>query len=186
MSEKYYGTVTIARMLGIHQTTVAKWIDQGKLTAFRTAGGHRKVNDRDLINFLNANGMPVPAGLQGRPLRIVALCADNDKFVSTLKDWFANSIVQICDHEADALISLGVSATDYFFMHVPSWNSRMLDIVRRVKRHPSLQALRIGACGPNPDAKTRHVLEGEGLPVHLFPAGEDPRKICEAIDRACS
>jgi excisionase family DNA binding protein len=37
-----------ARRLGVHKSTVTRWIASGKLPAYRTAGGHHRVRPSDL------------------------------------------------------------------------------------------------------------------------------------------
>jgi excisionase family DNA binding protein len=50
-----YTTGQLARAFGVTITTVNKWIDSGKLQAFRLPrGGHRRVLYRDLQSFLIA------------------------------------------------------------------------------------------------------------------------------------
>jgi len=37
-----------ARRLGVHKSTVTRWIANGKLPAYQTAGGHHRVRPSDL------------------------------------------------------------------------------------------------------------------------------------------
>ncbi|TML40630.1 MAG: response regulator [Actinobacteria bacterium] len=42
-----------AKYLGVAQSTIRKWSDQGRVPAFYTPGGHRRYRRADLDNFLN-------------------------------------------------------------------------------------------------------------------------------------
>jgi excisionase family DNA binding protein len=64
MPQRAYGTHDIARLCHVTPPTVGRWIEDGKIPSFSTAGGHRRVWDTDLAAFLRALGMPVPAELQ--------------------------------------------------------------------------------------------------------------------------
>ena len=48
-----------AKYLGVAQSTIRKWSDQGRLAAFYTPGGHRRYRRSDLDRFLERSG---PAG----------------------------------------------------------------------------------------------------------------------------
>jgi len=41
-----------AAVLDVHENTVRRWVDDGKLTAVRTGGGHRRINTASLKKFL--------------------------------------------------------------------------------------------------------------------------------------
>jgi excisionase family DNA binding protein len=65
-----------AKYLGVAQSTIRKWSDQGRVPAFYTPGGHRRYRRSDLDNFLSRSG---PAGaVQQGPL---VLIVDDDPTV---------------------------------------------------------------------------------------------------------
>ena len=45
-----------ARFLGVAQSTIRKWSDQGRVPAFYTPGGHRRYRRTDLEAFLDRSG----------------------------------------------------------------------------------------------------------------------------------
>jgi excisionase family DNA binding protein len=57
-----------AKFLGVAQSTIRKWSDQGRVPAFYTPGGHRRYRRRDLEAFLDRSG---PGGKTGGPLVLV-------------------------------------------------------------------------------------------------------------------
>jgi excisionase family DNA binding protein len=65
-----------AKYLGVAQSTIRKWSDQGRVPAFYTPGGHRRYRRPDLDNFLNRSG-PGGSSQQG-PL---VLIVDDDQRV---------------------------------------------------------------------------------------------------------
>jgi excisionase family DNA binding protein len=65
-----------AKYLGVAQSTIRKWSDQGRVPAFYTPGGHRRYRRQDLDNFLNRSR---PGGVtQQGPL---VLIVDDDERV---------------------------------------------------------------------------------------------------------
>ena len=68
-----------ARFLGVAQSTIRKWSDQGRVPAFYTPGGHRRYRRTDLETFLERSG---PGGQpKGGPL---VLLVDDDERVREL------------------------------------------------------------------------------------------------------
>ena len=68
-----------ARFLGVAQSTIRKWSDQGRVPAFYTPGGHRRYRRADLETFLERSG---PGGQpKGGPL---VLLVDDDPKVREL------------------------------------------------------------------------------------------------------
>jgi excisionase family DNA binding protein len=57
-----------AKFLGVAQSTIRKWSDQGRVPAFYTPGGHRRYRRRDLELFIDRSG---PSGKPGGPLVLV-------------------------------------------------------------------------------------------------------------------
>lgn len=70
---RYLSTSQAARILQVTPTSVANWIDQGKLKAGRTGGGHRRILPGDLAAFLKRQKLPVPTELVAalRPVLVV-------------------------------------------------------------------------------------------------------------------
>src|ERR671929_67752 len=64
-----------ARFLGVAQSTIRKWSDQGRVPAFYTPGGHRRYRRIDLEHFLDRSG---PGG-KGRPGPLVLLVDDDER-----------------------------------------------------------------------------------------------------------
>jgi excisionase family DNA binding protein len=62
-----------ARFLGVAQSTIRKWSDQGRVPAFYTPGGHRRFRRGDLEAFLARSG---PGRRQAGP---VVLVVDDDE-----------------------------------------------------------------------------------------------------------
>jgi excisionase family DNA binding protein len=68
-----------ARFLGVAQSTIRKWSDQGRVPAFYTPGGHRRYRRSDLERFLERSG-PGGAAKAGP----VILLVDDDEKVREL------------------------------------------------------------------------------------------------------
>ncbi|MCK4625100.1 MAG: response regulator [Phycisphaerae bacterium] len=75
---KNLSTFDIAELIEVDPGSVANWIDSGALKAHRTPGGHRRVAVDSLVRFLHKHEMPVPAGLEQSPVRVLVVDDEPD------------------------------------------------------------------------------------------------------------
>ena len=66
-----------AKYLGMAQSTIRKWSDDGRLAAFYTPGGHRRYRRSDLDHFLERGGSAAPRRGEGR--RLILIVDDDDR-----------------------------------------------------------------------------------------------------------
>jgi excisionase family DNA binding protein len=66
-----------AKYIGVAQSTIRKWSDQGRVPAFYTPGGHRRYRRSDLDNFLERSGPNSGSG-SGRGSGPTVLIVDDD------------------------------------------------------------------------------------------------------------
>ncbi|MBN4071884.1 response regulator [bacterium AH-315-F18] len=70
-SDRIYSTQKIADLLQVNVKTVGNWIDRGGMKAYRTVGGHRRVQHDHLVEFLQKNKMPLPGGFDESKQRVL-------------------------------------------------------------------------------------------------------------------
>jgi excisionase family DNA binding protein len=49
----------LAEALGVSESSIKRWVDQGRLAATRTAGGHRRIRRTEAVRFVREGGLPV-------------------------------------------------------------------------------------------------------------------------------
>jgi excisionase family DNA binding protein len=69
-----------ARYLGVAQSTIRKWSDQGRIPAFYTPGGHRRFRRVHLDSFVGGAG-PTPSG----PGPLVLVVDDDERLRTMLR-----------------------------------------------------------------------------------------------------
>ena len=77
-TKRYWGTQRVARACHVTPATVAHWIDQGLLSGHKTPTGRRRVEVKELVKFLRAHEMGVPADLHDATARDVMVLVDDD------------------------------------------------------------------------------------------------------------
>ncbi len=55
-SQRWIPLGAAAALLGLSESTVRRWVDSGEVRCFRTRGGHRRILEEDLRNFVGSNG----------------------------------------------------------------------------------------------------------------------------------
>ena len=59
-----FTTFEAAKLCHVSPLSIINWVNAGRLSAFRTPGGHRRIRREDLIRFMQDNGLPLPEGLK--------------------------------------------------------------------------------------------------------------------------
>ena len=80
-------TFEAARLCHVSPLSIINWVNAGRLPAFRTPGGHRRIRREDLITFMRDNGLPLPEELsQGAGRRKVLIVDDEPAILKLLAE----------------------------------------------------------------------------------------------------
>lgn len=85
MVRKVFTTYQIAGICNVHNTTVINWADSGKLQAYSTPGGHRRVRRDDLVDFMKKHNFPFSEDL-GDGRKRVLIVDDDEGALEELKE----------------------------------------------------------------------------------------------------
>jgi len=79
MNEKsVYTTFEAAKLCHVSPLSIINWVNAGRLPAFRTPGGHRRIRKEDLARFMRDSGIPIPEALREGSGRPKVLVVDDD------------------------------------------------------------------------------------------------------------
>ena len=59
-----FTTFEAAKLCHVSPLSIINWVNAGRLPAFRTPGGHRRIRRDDLARFMRDNGIPLPDELR--------------------------------------------------------------------------------------------------------------------------
>ncbi|MHB8420062.1 MAG: response regulator [Myxococcales bacterium] len=137
---RYFTSHQVGDILQVNPSSVVKWINDGILPAFRTPGGHRRVEATELVRFANHHGMPVPPELVSIAHTRVLIVDDEPRFLSAakraLEPFAASFAVRTSPSGIDALMMIGASKPDILLLDL-----RMpdLDGLQFLEQLPSIE-----------------------------------------------
>lgn len=92
MREKsVFTTFEAAKLCHVSPLSIINWVNAGRLPAFRTPGGHRRIRRDDLARFMRENGIPLPEELRDGSGRTRVLVVDDE---ATIRDVIAESLTR--------------------------------------------------------------------------------------------
>jgi excisionase family DNA binding protein len=90
MREKaVFTTFEAAKLCHVSPLSIINWVNAGRLPAFRTPGGHRRIRREDLARFMRENGIPLPEELRDGSGRARVLVVDDE---SGIREVIAESL----------------------------------------------------------------------------------------------
>lgn len=143
--KKGYSTFEISKICGVYPTTVINWINQGKLKAYSTPGGHHRVTKDELIRFLREYNFPIPPELEEK--KKVFIVDDDEIFRETLYKAFSKKadlfeIYQYCDGY-EALIAVGKNKPDLMIVDILMPKMDGLTLIKKIKENKELSDIKI-------------------------------------------
>ena len=95
----YLGTRDAAELLGVGESTVKRWVDQGHLPAERTLGGHRKILISELARFAEQRNLPrarlAPYLRQTQPSALIDPASLTESFYTALLGSDGNQVHEV-------------------------------------------------------------------------------------------
>jgi excisionase family DNA binding protein len=133
-----------ARYLGVAQSTIRKWSDQGRLPAFYTPGGHRRYRLRDLDAFVagSAGGATAP---RTRPAPLVLIVDDDPRIrefvrVNLEMDGFA---VREAGNADEGLEALEAEPPDLILLDVMMPKVDGWEMLQRVRERHGVDSIQV-------------------------------------------
>ncbi|MHC4428029.1 MAG: response regulator [Planctomycetota bacterium] len=79
-----FTTFEAAKLCHVSPLSIINWVNAGRLAAFRTPGGHRRIRREDLVMFMRENGLPLPDELKQGSGRRRVLIVDDEASIREL------------------------------------------------------------------------------------------------------
>ena len=181
MAERLYTTNQLAKLFGVVPTTVIDWIERGKLDAFKTLGGHRRITHQAVLDFLHRHRLPYPPAFAENAPKIVLMEGDAGALAehgAALRAGFPHAQVFLEPHPVDALLRIGRERPALVILDLgsnPATDSSAagsagidgFELCRRLRDHPDLEPVKILALVAEPSELTAERARAAGADATL-------------------
>lgn len=75
---------TASKYCNVSSKTIINWIDAGHIKAYRTPGGHRRINRKDLEAFMTRQGIPIPETVTDENRKRILVVDDDPIIVESI------------------------------------------------------------------------------------------------------
>ena len=82
--DEVFTVFTASKYCNVSSKTIINWIDQGYIKAYRTPGGHRRINRKDLEEFMKKQGIPIPETMAADDRKKILVVDDDPIIVESI------------------------------------------------------------------------------------------------------
>ncbi len=137
----------VGELLQVDPSTVNKWVKEGRITAFKTPGGHHRIRAADLLGFLEQHKMPVPPSLTSVAHRRLLVVDDDPQELRAMARMFrplAHVVeLKLIDKPIDALVQVGAFAPQVVLLDVVMPGLDGIEVCRRLKAMDETRSIKV-------------------------------------------
>jgi excisionase family DNA binding protein len=170
-----------AKYLGVAQSTMRKWSDLGRVSAFYTPGGHRRYRRADLDQFLDRSGPGAVPSDSSRSGPLVLIVDDDER----LREYVRVNLeaegyeVREAGSAEEALGALGERSPDLILLDVMMPQIDGWETLRRIQEHAGVGAIPVIMFSGKVDERTAAEAESRGVQGFIGKPF-DPRSLIES------
>ena len=82
--DEVFTVFTASKYCNVSSKTIINWVDQGYINAYRTPGGHRRINRKDLEAFMKKQGIPIPETMTSDDRKKILVVDDDPIIVESI------------------------------------------------------------------------------------------------------
>lgn len=136
-----------SQLCKVSSQTIINWIEAGHIKAYKTVGGHRRINRPDLEDFMRKQGIPIPEADTAEERRRILVVDDDPIIVESIvqaleEDEFDYEVISAADGFEAGL------QVNHFHPHLVILDIMMPDIkgnevCRKIKDNPKTRETKI-------------------------------------------
>ena len=188
MADRLYTTNQLAKLFGVVPTTVIDWIEAGKLHAFKTLGGHRRITHSSVLAFLDENNLISPPAFESDSRKILILDDEPDilkLFGKLLEKKIPNARISLVSHAVEALVKIGAESPQLvvFDIYMPDMDG--YEFCERLRKAQGKTVKLIAISGDTSKSTRDRILEAGA--DHFLPKQRPPKSslICALSSYSC-
>lgn len=130
-------------MLEVSPAAIKKWIQQGKLAAFRTPGGHFRILADEVERFQKTHGFGAGAGEPPRVLVVDDQSEAAEALVASLRVYDPRARMETAANGFEGLLKIGTSRPDVLLLDLGMPGMDGFEICRQIKRDPLIRDTKV-------------------------------------------
>ena len=141
--KRYLTTGKVGEMLEVSPAAIKKWIQQGKLSAFRTPGGHFRILADEFERFQKTHGFRAGTG---EPLRVLVLDDQLDVaevIVASLRAFHPRARLETAATGFEGLLKVGTFRPDVLLLDLSMPGMDGFEVCRQIKRDPVIRDTKV-------------------------------------------
>ena len=130
-------------MLEVSSAAIKKWIQQGKLAAFRTPGGHFRILADEFERFQKTHGFGTGTG---DPLRVLVVDDQRDVadvIVASLSAFYPRARMETAANGFEGLLKVGTFRPDVLLLDLSMPGMDGFEVCRQIKRDPVIRDTKV-------------------------------------------
>jgi excisionase family DNA binding protein len=130
-------------MLEVSPAAIKKWIQQGKLAAFRTPGGHFRILADEFERFQKTHGFDTGTG---EPLRVLVVDdqrAVAEVIVASLRAFHPSARMETAANGFEGLLKVGTFRPDVLLLDLGMPGMDGFEVCRQIKRDPVIRDTKV-------------------------------------------
>jgi excisionase family DNA binding protein len=138
----------VGELLQVNSSSVKNWVNEGRITCFRTPGGHRRIRASDLVEFLAKHKMPIPASLDSAGRKRLLIVDDDMMHLRTMgrlvNQRYQDRVhVALTENGIDALVMVGSFKPHLIVLDVFMPEIDGLEVCRRLKGNAETRDIQV-------------------------------------------
>jgi excisionase family DNA binding protein len=127
--------------------TIINWIEAGHIKAYKTVGGHRRIKQEDLDQFLREKGMPIPEEVKADERRKILVVDDDKIIVETIvqaleEDEYGYELISASDG-FEAGLQVSHFRPDLVILDIMMPDINGYEVCKRIKSNPETKNVKI-------------------------------------------
>ncbi|MBA3475228.1 MAG: response regulator [Actinobacteria bacterium] len=153
-----------AKYVGVAQSTMRKWSDLGRVSAFYTPGGHRRYRRSDLDQFLESSGPASGTASASESGPLVLIVDDDDSLRAYVRVSLEAEgyVVREAASAAEGLAALGEASPDLILLDVMMPQVDGWEMLQQIHEHTGVGAIPVVMFSGALDERTAEDAESRG------------------------
>ncbi len=127
--------------------TIINWIESGHIKAYKTVGGHRRINRTDLVAFMQKQGIPIPEEKPEQGKKRILVVDDDPIIVETIvqaleEDEFDYEVISASDG-FEAGLQVNHFEPNLLILDIMMPDIKGYEVCKKIKQNPETQDTKI-------------------------------------------